>query len=258
MRPLKQPRAENLRQIAMPCDFVQRSTFYFDVFNYRQLWSISRVLSLFIDNSSNSKELAVTIFHSGQVIIAQPKTQGYYPVLSYSDTFAMSISSMNSSDTATVYACNYMVPPGSWGPNQTQPISGSVSVTNFPSVQVVEVDNFPATQPVSGSVGVNNFPASTATKFESGFKSTSLTTIITGSVTIHGILCSFDMTSDSGLNQFQLQDSSNYVYVFITQSPMSNNSNFTPLAYKTVGNLVASWSLELGTSPGVSFIVYYS
>lgn len=69
----------------------------------------------------------------------------------------------------------------------TQPISGSVSVSNFPSTQAisgsislssalpagtnvighvitdtgstVSVSNFPATQPVSGSVSVSNFPA---------------------------------------------------------------------------------------------------
>lgn len=46
------------------------------------------------------------------------------------------------------------------------PITGSVSITNFPSVQHVIVDsgslsiaNFPATQPISGSVSVSNFPA---------------------------------------------------------------------------------------------------
>jgi hypothetical protein len=43
------------------------------------------------------------------------------------------------------------------------PISGSVSVSNFPATQPisgsVSVSNFPATQPVSGSVSVSNFPA---------------------------------------------------------------------------------------------------
>jgi hypothetical protein len=45
----------------------------------------------------------------------------------------------------------------------TQPVSGSVAVTNFPATQpvsgTVAVSNFPATQPVSGSVSVSNFPA---------------------------------------------------------------------------------------------------
>jgi len=57
----------------------------------------------------------------------------------------------------------------------SQPISGSVSVSNFPATQPVSgsvdanitntnldvtISNFPATQPVSGSVSVSNFPAS--------------------------------------------------------------------------------------------------
>lgn len=42
------------------------------------------------------------------------------------------------------------------GSGVTQPISGSVSVTNFPGTQAVTVGNFPATQAVSGSVDVSN------------------------------------------------------------------------------------------------------
>lgn len=45
----------------------------------------------------------------------------------------------------------------------TQPVSGSVSVSNLPATQpvsgTVAVSNLPATQPVSGSVNVANFPA---------------------------------------------------------------------------------------------------
>jgi len=59
----------------------------------------------------------------------------------------------------------------------TQPVSGSVSVSNFPASQAVtgtffqatqpvsgsvSVSNFPVTQPVSGSVSVSNFPATQA------------------------------------------------------------------------------------------------
>lgn len=48
----------------------------------------------------------------------------------------------------------------------TFPVSGSVSVSNFPATQPVSgsvsVSNFPATQPVSGSVSVSNFPATQA------------------------------------------------------------------------------------------------
>lgn len=67
------------------------------------------------------------------------------------------------------------------GSGVTQPVSGSVSVSNFPATQTVtqsgtwttgrtwnlnnatdsvNIGNFPATQPVSGSVSVSNFPVS--------------------------------------------------------------------------------------------------
>jgi hypothetical protein len=42
----------------------------------------------------------------------------------------------------------------------TQPVSGSVSIANFPTS--FQVSNFPATQPISGTVFVSNFPASQA------------------------------------------------------------------------------------------------
>ena len=44
----------------------------------------------------------------------------------------------------------------------TQPISGSVSVSNFPATQPVSGTFWQATQPISGSVSVSNFPASQA------------------------------------------------------------------------------------------------
>jgi hypothetical protein len=49
------------------------------------------------------------------------------------------------------------------GSGVTQPVSGTVSVSNLPATQPVSgsvsVSNFPATQPVSGTVAVSNFPA---------------------------------------------------------------------------------------------------
>jgi len=45
----------------------------------------------------------------------------------------------------------------------TQPVSGTVGVNNFPATQTVSgavsVSNFPATQPISGAVSISNFPA---------------------------------------------------------------------------------------------------
>jgi hypothetical protein len=44
----------------------------------------------------------------------------------------------------------------------TQPVSGSVSVSNFPATQAVTGTFWQATQPVSGTVAVSNFPATQA------------------------------------------------------------------------------------------------
>jgi hypothetical protein len=52
------------------------------------------------------------------------------------------------------------------GSGVTQPISGSVSVSNFPATQAVSgsvsVSNFPATQAISGTVAISNWPATQA------------------------------------------------------------------------------------------------
>lgn len=44
----------------------------------------------------------------------------------------------------------------------TQPVSGTVAVSNFPATQAVTGTFFQATQPVSGSISVSNFPATQA------------------------------------------------------------------------------------------------
>jgi hypothetical protein len=41
----------------------------------------------------------------------------------------------------------------------TQPISGSISVSNFPATQAVTGAFYPETQPISGSISVSNFPS---------------------------------------------------------------------------------------------------
>jgi hypothetical protein len=66
----------------------------------------------------------------------------------------------------------------------TQPVSGSVSVSNFPATQPVSgsvsVSNFPATQPVSGTVAVTQ---STSPWVVSGTVSTSPSNATTATIT---------------------------------------------------------------------------
>jgi hypothetical protein len=67
----------------------------------------------------------------------------------------------------------------------TQPVSGSVSVSNFPSSQAVTGTFFQATQPVSGSVSVSNLPATQAVTgtFFQATQPVSGTVTATGTVT---------------------------------------------------------------------------
>jgi hypothetical protein len=67
-----------------------------------------------------------------------------------------------SANVQSVQGVASMTPLKVDGSGATQPVSGSVSVSNFPGTQAVSgsvsVSNLPGTQPVSGSVSVSNFP----------------------------------------------------------------------------------------------------
>lgn len=68
-----------------------------------------------------------------------------------------------STDILSIQGAPSMTPVKTDGSGVTQPISGSVAVSNLPATQpvsgAVSVSNLPATQPVSGAVSVSNFPA---------------------------------------------------------------------------------------------------
>ncbi len=63
-----------------------------------------------------------------------------------------------SSDVLTVQGIAGMTALKIDGSAAIQPISGTVSINNFPSAQPVTGTFFQATQPISGEVAVNNFP----------------------------------------------------------------------------------------------------
>jgi hypothetical protein len=80
-----------------------------------------------------------------------PVTGAFYPATQpVSGTVSVGNFPANQAVTGTFYPA-------------TQPVSGTVSVGNFPATQPisgsVSVSNLPATQPVSGTVSVGNFPA---------------------------------------------------------------------------------------------------
>lgn len=72
---------------------------------------------------------------------------------------ALGVAGTASTDVITVQGIASMTPLKTDGSATTQPVSGSVSVSNFPATQpvsgTVAVSNFPATQPVSGTVTSN-------------------------------------------------------------------------------------------------------
>jgi hypothetical protein len=56
-------------------------TYTVDLLSLEQLGIFSMLQTIFIDLSNSANNLTVTFPDSGQVIIAKPHTQGYYPVL---------------------------------------------------------------------------------------------------------------------------------------------------------------------------------
>lgn len=212
---------EKSRMIPFYLDFVQSSVHHYDLLNYAPLRTISRVLSFYIDNLNNNKPLSIYIYKSGQTITAQPNTQGFYPVLDYASTFAFLATSDGSTASATVFACNYLVPPGTWGPGANVvipnplPVSGSVSVDNFPANQDVTVSNFPASQPISGTVSVDNFPSGFNVNNFQVANNIGLATFTTNpaTVTLYGspgklvlLHIGLAVTGGSGLNQVTFND----------------------------------------------------
>lgn len=81
-------------------------------------------------------------------------------------------------------------------PGQTQTVTGTVAVSNFPATQPVSfstpvdvdgtlsIDNFPATQPISGSVSVSNLPATQAVSGAVSVSNFPATQPVSGSVSV--------------------------------------------------------------------------
>jgi hypothetical protein len=82
------------------------------------------------------------------------------------------------------------------GSNSTQPVSGSVSVSNFPASQAVTGDFYPETQPVSGSVSVSNFPTTQPVSGSVSVSNFPTTQPVSGSVSVSNFPASQAVTGD--------------------------------------------------------------
>lgn len=132
----------------------------------------------------------------------------------------------------------------------TQPISGSVTVSNFPGTQpvsgTVAVSNFPATQPVSGTVSVGNL-STLATLAEQQAQTTELGTIDTSAASIDSKLTSTTATQ-------ALQTTGNTSLASIDGSLSSINSK-TPALGPTVSAAAVPVTIASDQTVPVSFSV---
>lgn len=113
---------ERARIVPLTCNFASlpNQTQAVSLMYLQQQQQVTAIQSVFIDNSANSFTLSLLINGSEQTIIAQPNTQGYYPVL-VAAVFGFTISSVGSSATSKLWLLNFPAPAGVWGPNFSIP-----------------------------------------------------------------------------------------------------------------------------------------
>jgi hypothetical protein len=160
---------------------------------------------------SSSGKVPIWDQPSGTYIPGDPLVQGVFADASTSSANPVAIGGYDTAGTPALHRGTFIngTPAGTeYGivvrniPSGTQPISGSVSVSNFP-----------ATQPVSGSVSVSNFPA---------------TQTVAGTVTANqgGI---WTVTANAGSGSFNVTGS--------VTANAGTNLNTSGLALETGGNL---------------------
>lgn len=131
------------------------------------------------------------------------------------------------------------------GSGVTQPVSGSVSVSNFPATQPVSgsvsVSNFPATQPVSGTVTANISGSISNTSFEATqATAANLNATVVGTVTANigttGGLA-LDATLTGGTQKTRITDGSNDAEVV----PLTNYNGVAVAVVDGSGNQITSF-----------------
>lgn len=75
--------------------------------------TFSMVQCIFIDTSNTDQQVTVTAQKSGQVIKAQGRTQGYYPVVA-PNLWDLVVGCSDALAIVPVVLLNYCVPPGQW------------------------------------------------------------------------------------------------------------------------------------------------
>jgi hypothetical protein len=160
----------------------------------------------------------------------------------------------------------------------TQPISGTVAVSNFPATQpvsgTVAVSNFPATQPISGSVSVSNFPASVEISNDVGnavpvsgtfFQATQpvsgtffqATQPVSGPLTdaqLRATPVPISGTISAGKSQYTRTDTYTVAANGVTLDATASCAQFFSVQVKSTGGIASAWDVRLeGSLDNVSF-----
>lgn len=128
---------EGPRVVPTTLDFSTASIFTIDLKTLVQQAKISEVQSLFIDNSDNDRPVSITVAIQNQKIIIPAYCQGYIAILA--SVALLTVESAGSVSIVNLFAQNFPVSNCIWNANPNN--SGqTVSVTNFPAIQQVQVN----------------------------------------------------------------------------------------------------------------------
>jgi hypothetical protein len=135
----------------------------------------------------------------------------------------------------------------------TQPISGTVNVGNFPASQAVTGTFWQTTQPVSGSVSVSNFPATQPISGSVSVSNLPATQPVSGSVSVSNFPAtqpvSGTVTANQGTSPW-VTSVGNFPATQNVAGTVTANQGTSPWV-TSVNNFPATQSVTQGTSPWV-------
>lgn len=127
---------------------------------------------IWIDASAVNVPITVAVNGTEQIFVVPANTSNYYAVINLNVPVVTFTIGAETASIARLIFLNFV--PSIAMQEQlaisgTVTVSGSVSVTNFPATQNVNLTGTTVTQPVSGSVSVSNFPAIQAVSQSGGW-----------------------------------------------------------------------------------------
>jgi 5-hydroxyisourate hydrolase-like protein (transthyretin family) len=186
------PAREGSKAVRYVLDFSQHATYRLDFSELQNSKRLSSVQCVYVDNSEGLQPILLTAEGTQHTVECEVGMYGYFSLL-FSEPARLTVTSAGNAACVSLYALNVNL-FGSWQKsrgNDPQPVSGSVSVSNFPTQQTVngtvEVGNLPATQTVAGSVSVSNLPATQAVSGSVSVSNLPATQTVAGTVNVSNL-----------------------------------------------------------------------